>query len=212
MPIQDRDYYRERRGTAPRPQVRLAAGVVGGSSRGGGGSRVATAVSPGAGSSGGRGCSWFLLVLLLIAIIGGVWYYYWSTSQEMASEPVPTPTPAPQAVHGETPTPSPVPAAATATSTPFPCADPTKGPCRPLRQHLFPILPRLPLQRQFRCRFPRPGRSGCGTGVHRKSTLRWRRSSGISTRPWRAWMTCRCVKRVRLIPWQPNRVTFMLAT
>ncbi len=121
MPIEDRDYYRERWRTAPKPQ--------GGSARRGGGGHVGTAVSPGAGgSSGGRGWCCFFLLLALIA--GGIGVYYWYTSQETESEPTPTPTPTAPAVVGVAPTwtPTPAPASATATSTPFPCAVPTPIP------------------------------------------------------------------------------------
>ena len=115
MPIQDRDYYRERSGTAPRPQ--------GGSARRGGGGRVATAVNPGAGgSSGGHGWCWLILLLLIVGIGGG---YYWYTQHGLPIEIefLSTPTPTPQAVRegAFTPTPSPAPP----TSTPYPCADPT---------------------------------------------------------------------------------------
>ena len=102
MPIQDGDYYRERRGAGHRAD----------------------------GSSGGGGWCLLLVLLLLIGGIGGG--YYWYASQEAESGPGPAPTPTAQAVAGATPTLAPAEAVATAsatpTATPFPCADPTPTP------------------------------------------------------------------------------------
>lgn len=119
MPIQDRDYYRERRGTAPRPQRSR--------SRGGGRGHTATAVSPGGGPSGGHGCCW-LALLLLIAVIGGGYYWYSQYGLPVEFEFLPTPTPMHQAVQEGASMPTPTPAPAAPTSTPYPCADPTPTP------------------------------------------------------------------------------------
>ena len=124
MPIQDRDYYRERRGTAPRLQ--------GSRSRGGGRGRTATAVNPGGGSSGGHGCCW-LILLLLIAAIGGGYYWYTQYGLPIEVEFLPTPTPTARPAAEATPTPSPAPTSSpspvpTSTSTSVPCADPTPTP------------------------------------------------------------------------------------
>lgn len=113
MPIQDRDYYRERRGTAPGPR--------GSRSRGGGRGRTATAVSPGGGSSGGHGCCW-LALLLLIAAIGGGYYWYTQNGLPVELEFLQTPTPTSQAVQEgvSTPTPAAPTPTPTTTATPLP--------------------------------------------------------------------------------------------
>ncbi len=132
MPIEDRDYYRERRGTAPRPQGRR--------SRGGGRRRTATAVNPGGRSSGGHGCCW-LILLLLIAAIGGGYYWYTQYGLPIEIEFLPTPTSTPQAVQEGTPTPTPDPSPAPPTPTPYPCADPTLTPDAPLEGTPTPASP-----------------------------------------------------------------------
>ena len=119
MPIQDRDYYRER--------WRAAPGQQGGSPRGSGGGRVTTAAGPGArGSSGGHGCRWLVLLLLIVAIGGG---YYWYTERGLPVEFefLATPTPAPEGAQEGASTPTPAPP----TPTPYPCADPTPTPGAP---------------------------------------------------------------------------------
>ena len=114
MPIQDRDYYRERWGRSE--------GSSGGS---GGASRRASG-----GSSRGSGWCWFIAGVILTALIAGG-AYYWTTLREADVPPPPTDAAAPTVTPTQTPTPTPVLAAAAApTPTQIPCADPplTSGP------------------------------------------------------------------------------------
>ncbi len=117
MPIQDRDYYRERwrRGGG-------ASGRSGGSSGSGG----SASRRGGNNSSGGRGCCWFIAGVILTALIAGG-AYYWTTLREADAPAPPTDAAAPTATPTQTPTPLSTPTPAS-TPVPVPCADPTPTP------------------------------------------------------------------------------------